>query len=199
MEALKTNTKHKPSLKHETHRDMFVRFLLVLAIFVAYFIFISTKYGYQEGLIISWLTWSFFVLCTPIADAGMLIDLPIRLVTGIRMIFSEILVWLVAIGLNVYVFSFESQLYGQTQILNLFQHILANPWPLWIIIAVSAFGTFLSIKIGDEIMDVVRHKDRKLATRHDLKMKMLYMAFVLIITFALYDLMLTQFNFDVPI
>src|SRR5680860_168705 len=199
MQNLKTTTKHKPSIKYETHRNVFVRFLLILAIFITYFVFISTKYGYQEGFVIAWLTWSFFVLCTPIADAGMLIDFPARLVTGIRMVFSEMMVWAVAISFNVYVFNYDRSLYDQTQILTLFKHILLNPWPLWIIIIIAAFGTFLSIQIGDELMDVIRHKDRKLATRHDLKMKMLYMVFVLVITFALYDLLLTQFNFDVPI
>lgn len=199
MERLKTDSKHKPSIRHETHRSVFIRFVLMLLIFVAYFIFISTKYGYKDGFLIAWMTWSFFVLCTPIADAGMLIDFPVRLVTGVKMVFSESLVWLVAISLNLYTYTFHNTFYDQTQILTLFKHILMNPWPLWIIIFIAAIGTFLSIQIGDELMDVIRHRDRKLPIRHDLKMRVLYMGFVLIITFSLYDLLLTQFNFDLPL
>jgi hypothetical protein len=53
-----------------------MKFSLVLLIFLGYFIFIAKKYGLQQGLFVSTLSWSFFVLCTPVADAGFLLDFP---------------------------------------------------------------------------------------------------------------------------
>ena len=179
------------SISKETHRNVYVRFLAVLAVFIGYFAFVSYQYGAREGWLIAWLSWSFFVLCTPIADAGMLIDFPVRLITGLKMVVSESLVWIVAIILNVYTLSTNPDIYLRTELLKLFHHILVNPWPLWSIIVLSFAGTFLSILIGDELLDVFRHKDRRLHIRHDLKLKLLGMIFVLIFTFALYDYILS--------
>ena len=80
--------KNATSIKHETHRSVIIRFSLIVLIFASYFLFISTKYGYKEGFLIAWLSWSFLVLSTPIADAGMLIDFPVSSITGVRMVIS---------------------------------------------------------------------------------------------------------------
>lgn len=199
MSYLQTKPKHKISFKHQTHKSIFVRFSLILAIFIGYFLFISSKYGYGDGLFITWLMWSFFVLCTPVADAGMLIDFPIRLVTDIRMIFSEIMVWLIAIILNMYVFFFRPELYSHTQLLQLFKHILENPFPFWAIILISGIGTFLSIQLGDNLLDIIKHKNNKKVGMHELKIKIIYMVFILGIAFVLYDFLLTKFGFDIPL
>ena len=178
------------SIKKETHRDVYIRFIAVLVTFIAYFVFVSRQYGVGEGWLIAWLSWSFFVLCTPIADAGMLIDFPVRLITGLKMVISESLVWATAIGLNTYMLLRNPQIYANTELLKLFYHILATPWPLWGIIALSFVGTFLSITIGDELLDVFRHKDRQLHIRHGLKLRLITMAFILIFTLVLYDYIL---------
>jgi len=187
------------SVKHETHRNVIVRFAAILIIFLVYFLLISAKYGYKDGFMLAWLSWSFFVLSTPVADAGMLIDFPVRILTGVKMVVTESLVWLIAILLNIYAYNFNTELYSKTQLLNLFHHILSNPWPLWLIILLSAIGTFLSVRLVDELLDVIKHRHRHLALKHELKMKMLYMVFVLAITFVLYDYLLTNFGFSVPI
>lgn len=199
MKSVKAKTKFKLSFKHQTHKGVIVRFGFILLIFIAYFLFISSKYGYADGMLIAWLSWSFFVLCTPIADAGMMIDFPVRLVSGIRMFISEIVVWIAAIALNFYAVAFQSEAYEQTQLLHLFKHIIDNPVPFWSIFLISGVGTFLSIQLGDDLLDVIRHRDNKKAGLNDLKIKIIYMVFVLIITFALYDFLLTKFNFDIPL
>lgn len=198
MERFKANAKKPASIKHPTHKNVFIRFGLVLLVFIAYFLFISTKYGYAHGFIIAWLSWSFFVLCTPIADAGMLIDFPVRLITNIKMVYSEVAVWVTAISLNTFMLVHDPDVYSQTQLLQLFKHILTNPIPLWLIFFVSALGTFLSIQLGDELLDVIKHKDTTKAQMHDIKLRVLYMAFVLVLSFVLYDFLLTTFNFDIP-
>jgi len=109
--------KHKNLLKHETKRNVLMKFILVLSVFIGYFIFISNEYGIQEGFFVSILTWSFFVLCTPVADAGFLIDFPLRLITNIKMLFAESFIWIIAISLNIYAFFFSPEIYTKTKIL----------------------------------------------------------------------------------
>ncbi len=187
-------------LKHETKRHIVSKFLIVLIIFIVYFIFISQKYGTEQGLGITILTWSFFVLCTPIADAGFLLDFPIRLITNIKMLYSEILVWLIAISLNIYTFFNFSQTYSKTKILILFKHILQNPFPFWIIIILSALGTFISIQFGDELLDNISHKDKKkIYQKHIYKYKLIVMFFLFASIIILYDFLLKKLGINLPL
>ena len=52
------------------------KFLLLIALFALYFLYLIYEYGIQDGGLVTLLTWSFFVLCTPVADAGFLLDFP---------------------------------------------------------------------------------------------------------------------------
>lgn len=153
--------KHKPSAK------TLFKFLLLLGVLVTYFLFLSWKYGFATGGIVSALTWSFFVLCTPIADAGFLLDFPVRLITHVKMIFSEIMVWVIAIVLNLWAINFHSDYYDKTALTQLFYKILMNPLPYWSIIFLSSIGTFISIYFGDEVIDSVGKKTSvKLSKKH---------------------------------
>jgi len=91
----------KQILKHQTKREELVKFLLLLGVLIGYFAYLSWQYDLATGGIVSVLTWSFFVLCTPIADAGFLIDFPVRIITGLRMVFTEMIVWGIAITINI--------------------------------------------------------------------------------------------------
>lgn len=167
--------KHKPSGK------TIFRFVLLLGVLVAYFLFLSWKYGVETGGIVSALTWSFFVLCTPIADAGFLLDFPVRLIANIKMIFSEMAVWVIAISLNLWMVTFHSEYYDKTALTHLFHTILTTPWPYWSIIILSATGTFLSIFFGDEVMDAVGHKKLKSQTHKNIYMVGTIILFVVIV------------------
>ena len=92
--------KFKSLHKIETHKEVLYKFLILLSVLVLYFIYLSVEYGILTGGTVAILTWSFFVLCTPVADAGFLLDLPIRLLFGFRMLYSEIIVWSIAIFIN---------------------------------------------------------------------------------------------------
>ena len=78
-------------------QQVFYKFVLLCFLLVSYFVYLSVKYDLITGGIASALTWTFFVLCTPIADAGFLLDFPLRLLFGVRMLISEIAVWAVAL------------------------------------------------------------------------------------------------------
>lgn len=186
-------------LSHETKRQTLLKFLSILGILFLYFLFLIYKYGVAEGFSITILTWSFFVLCTPIADAGFLLDFPIRLTTRIRMIHSEMIVWVIAISLNYYFFFFSPGDYQKTWLLRIFHFILEKPFPFWIIIILSAVGTFLSIYFGDELMDVVRHKERVKHREHQVKHRFIIFAFLMILTIIVYKYLLSQLGIEIPL
>ena len=131
------------------HHHPIVRFFIVFFVFLVYLFISMYTFGAKDGFFVSLLTWSFFVLCTPVADGGILLDLPIRLLTGLRMMYSEIIVWSIAISVNILFFFTNPALYQDTHLLGLFHNILAHPFPYWIIIILSGLGTFLSLSPKD--------------------------------------------------
>ena len=190
---------HWDIIKHETKRSILTRFFFVLAVFIGYLAFISQKYGAKQGFFTAILTWSFFVLCTPIADAGFLIDFPLRLITNMQMVFSEIIVWAIAISINLYAFYTHAKIYTGTAILVLFRHILERPFPFWGIIIISAIGTFASIRFGDELLDKTFHKERAIYNKHKHRYKFIVMIFVFGISLILYNFLLKQLGINSPI
>lgn len=191
--------RRKDLLRHETKRELVTKFFLILAVFLVYFMFISMKYGFREGILVSALTWSFFVLCTPIADAGILFDLPLRLITRIRMIFLELFVWALAIGLNIFTFYIHPEVYGKTKLLILFEHILESPFPFWSIILISAIGTFVSVGFGDELLDKAHHRQRRIYQARQGHHRLIFMTALFIGAFILYDFLLKELGIDVPL
>lgn len=172
--------------KHETHREVLIKFVLLAVILSLYFAYLSFEYGLLTGGIIAAITWSFFVLCTPVADAGFLLDFPIRLLFGFRMLYSEILVWCIAAAINIYALSFNSEAYDKTILTALFKKILITPYPYWSIILISGVGTFLSIYFGDEMLDVLKHRDRLKYHQHAFKLKIIGIFGLFAIIFAAY-------------
>ncbi|MCD6434701.1 MAG: hypothetical protein J7L14_03740 [Candidatus Diapherotrites archaeon] len=179
-------------LLHETQKSVLFRFLLVFILVIAYFCFVVFHFGIKNGLWITFLTWSFFVFCTPIADAGLLLDFPVRLITGIRMLYSEICVWLFAAVLNLYTSLFNPQIYTKTKILSLFKYIITHPIPYWLIILLSGIGTFLSIYFGDELLDVVRHTQRSKFEKHKHKHRLIIILFLVAAIIVLYNFLINE-------
>jgi hypothetical protein len=170
-------------------KQVFYKFILLCILLVAYFSYLSYQYDLTTGGITSVITWSFFVLCTPIADAGFLLDFPLRLLFGIRMVLSEIVVWVLAIIVNVVSLLYFVEYYQTTKLTKLFHTILTNPYPYWSVILISLAGTFLSIRFGDELMDVARHRDRGFFHRHGFKHEILIIIFFVLILFGYYELL----------
>ena len=170
-------------------RQVLTKFLLLLMLMVSYFAYLSYEYDLLTGGIAALLTWSFFVLCTPIADAGFLLDFPLRLLFGIRMIWSEMAVWGIASVINIMSLSFASSYYQTTIITKLLHQVIITPYPYWSIIVLSGFGTFLSIRFGDELMDVIHHRDRDFFHSHHFKHELILFVFFLMVIFGYYELM----------
>ena len=143
----------------------------------------------MTGGIASALTWTFFVLCTPIADAGFLLDFPLRLLFGIRMLFSEIAVWALAIAINVFSLIYFTEYYETTKLTMLLHGILTMPYPYWSVILLSGAGTFLTIQFADGLMDVVHHRDRGFFHRHAFKHEIVIIVFFVLVLVGYYKLM----------
>lgn len=176
-------------MERPSHQILIKFFLLSLVLF-AYFVYLSWQYDFLTGGVAALITWSFFVLCTPIADAGFLLDFPIRVLFGIRMVFSEIAVWAIAICINIFALIYFKEFYETTLITQIMKVILNTPYPYWLIIVLSGFGTFLSIRFGDELMDVLHHKDRYFYLRHHFKHEIVLFVFFLFVLFSYYEIML---------
>lgn len=172
--------------KIETHREVVLKFLLLLCVLLLYFSYLTYEYGVLTGGVVAALTWSFFVLCTPVADAGFLLDFPIRLIFGFRMLYSEILVWLIAISINLYALSDGGASYDKTVLTTLLKKIIITPYPYWSIIILSGLGTFLSIYFGDEMLDVFRHRDRVKYHQHGFKFKLIGIISLFFLIFLAY-------------
>ena len=179
-------------LEHAPKREGFLKFLLLLAVFAAYSGYVVWEYGLAAGGLVAALTWSFFVLCTPVADAGFLLDFPVRLITGMRMFICEIIVWLAALGISLATLYLSPDIYERTFLTSLFHKILTTPWPYWSIVVLSTIGTFLSVRLADEMMDVITHREREHHHRHGFKVQLVAMAgFVLLVVWAYYHLLET--------
>lgn len=179
-------------ITHDTHKHVLKKFSLILSVFLAYFVFVVVKFGVKDGFAVSWLTWSFFVLCTPVADAGLLLDFPIRMISSLRMLYTELMVWLFAVSLNVIFIARFPGLYQRTKILSFFEHILENPFPMWSIIVLSGIGTFLSVQFGDELLDVIRHSDREFHRKHNIKHQMILIVSIFVLTLIVYSYLLRE-------
>lgn len=173
-----------------------IKFFIIVFLFLIYLIFTTQTYGLEDGFLIGFLTWSFFVLCTPISDAGILIDFPIELLTGIKMIYSEIIVWIIAIGLNVFTYFKIPEIYNSNVLLSLFKHIIEEPVPYWAIIIFSFFGTFLSLYIADSFINK-KNKIKKSAN-FLVRNKLIIFAIILFLNIAIYDFLLNKLEVNIP-
>lgn len=156
-------------------KQVVIKFILLCLVLVGYFGYLSYEYDVVTGGVAALLTWSFFVLCAPVADASFLLDFPLRLLFGIRMLWSEIAVWAIAILINTVTLASAAKYYETTILTKTFYTILTTPYPYWGVVILSGFGTFLSIRFGDELMDVIHHKDRTFFHQHGYKHELIIM------------------------
>lgn len=202
---MKEGTKgiNKPKLSeywiHETKKSSLLKFVGLAIIVAAYFIFISIKLGTENGIFVTILTWTFFIFCTPIADAGFLLAFPVRILTGIRMMYTQLFAFVLAFGIDMYSFFYTPYAYKSTIILSLFYHILSQPFPFWGIIILSLIGTLFSIYFGDEMVDVSSHKQRKKYHKHFNKYKVILLIFLITVTITLYDFLLKKLGIHIPL
>lgn len=173
--------------KHKKYDGLY-KFLLLLTVLLGYFLYLSWTYNVATGGIVAALTWSFFVLCTPIADAGFLLDFPVRLITGIKMIWSELCVWGLAALINGSALYFTPESYDKTLLTTLLHKILITPWPYWTITFLSAIGTFFSVYMGDDIINTIKRSHSASGLGAAKKRMAVFAALMVVIFIVYYDL-----------
>lgn len=186
-------------LKHPPKKEGLIKFVLLLCVLLAYGGYLSWEYGVATGGLVALLTWSFFVLCTPIADAGFLLDFPVRLITGFKMQYCEIIVWAIAISVNLSAVYFSPESYDKTFITNLFYKILTQPYPYWGVIILSALGTFLSVKFGDEMIEAISHKDRDFHHKHGFQHQLIIIGTMIVLIIIAYYFMIESLGLEIPV
>jgi len=183
-------------LNHETKKYIFVKFLILLMVLISYTGYLSYEYGFKTGGLLAIVSWSFFVLCTPVADAGMLLDFPVRLIFRLRMWITELIVWTVAININIYALIKRPEIYEKSFLVHIFHGILTQAVPYWSIIGLSFIGTFLSVHFADELMDYIRHSDIRKNLKHRLIFEAIVMATLFLLIFFIYKILLKKFDLD---
>ena len=138
------------------------------------------------------------MLCTPVADGGFIIAFPVRLLFDTRMVITQMIVWVLAIAINIVAINFAPANYEVTALTRLLFTILTTPWPYWSILAISAAGTALSIWFGDEMMDVTTHADRKIHHMHGFKHSTLLIVGLGVLTVLAYYQLLSDLGVTVP-
>lgn len=185
-------------IKHKTKLQVLIKFFILLTILATYTAYLSYKYGFETGGLLAVITWSFFVLCTPISDAGMLIDFPVRLLFRLRMYITESIVWIIAISINLYAVNFSPEIYEKSFLGHMFHGILTQPIPYWSIIILSFLGTFLSVHFADELLDHIKHKEIEKSTRHRLIFEGITMLVIFLLIFAVYTILLQKLGINIP-
>ena len=183
----------------ETKKHTLVRYILLILFVAGYFLFTINKFGFQNGFLVSGLTWSFFVFCTPIADAGFILAFPVRLLIGIRMIYTQIFSFILAFFITIFAINYNIAIFQKTLILNLYHQILFQPFPFWIIIILSLAGTFFSIYFGDELIDVSTHKEREKYHKHVNRHKIIASLSIFLLTVVVYKFLLNRVGIDIPL
>ena len=176
----------------------FAKFMVLVAVLVGYLLFAVHQFGLSNGILVAVLSWSFFVFCTPIADAGFMLDFPIRLITGLRMLVIEVGVWVFAAALNVFALIFFPEVYQKTVLLELFHKIITTPCPLFLIILLSGFGTFSSLVVGDDAFDLAVAKNKKEVAKKE-KQQLLRSAIVFGGTLVLYIILLRVTHLEIKL
>ncbi len=169
-----------------------------MGILLAYFIYMSWHLGASAGATVALLSWSFFVLCTPVADGGFILAFPLRLLFNVRMVVTQIIIWFCAVAINLLFVTFDPAVYDLSVITQILKHILLQPYPFWSILIISALGTFLSIYFGDEMMDVTHHKDRSKHQQHGMKYRMTLVLGLGALTVISYYYLLNQLHIKLP-
>ena len=128
--------------KEKLHITYFILIIIFLGIIARSFI---TEYGTLIGLQCTFIFWSFFVLCIPLARGTILFGVPTQLIFNRKHIMPELLCWCIALAGNIASYMITPSVYYKTNFTLLLHTILTNPWPYWILIALCAFATFFTV------------------------------------------------------
>ncbi len=111
---------------------------------------------------------------------------------------TQLVLWFVAIGINVYMLKYSVASYDLSFLTSLLKKILLEPYPYWSILLISALGAFLSIFFGDEMMDVTMHENREKHNTYKINYRVILVVGLAALTVVAYYHLLNGLNISLP-
>lgn len=135
---LTNNKDKKDEIKFYMYEAINIVFICILIFYISY-------HGYTKGIYETLFIWAFLAVATPIPESGLLISLPLKKYFDVKMVYSQIIVSIIALLLLYY-------FYNQSFIKPLFlgkvlNDIIKNQRYLVFVISI------ISSIIGSELID----------------------------------------------
>lgn len=142
----KTNDKNKQYLV--IYDFVVVLFIILLVVLVSY-------NGYNKGLIESLFIWAFFIVATPIPEAGLLITLPLKRFFNLSMPIVQTITSIFALGICFFYYKYEKSIIILDRVGELFDKLYkSNSILIFVLsIASSIYATNLLENIIDNYVD----------------------------------------------
>lgn len=165
--------------KKKTYLYIYDSIVFIFLVMLIFYIFYN---GYLKGCIKSLFLWAFFVICTPIPEAGLLFSLPLKRYFNIPMHICQAFVSVLALGMLFYFYSYEKKTIKTYLIGKLFLELINLKY--FSIIIISIISSVFTSEIINNIIDY--YIDKK-------KINYIYLKSILIIVLVLsYSLILNS-------
>jgi len=98
-------------------------------------------HGLSHGLVLTFLLWSFFILCLPGNHGSMILGAPMKAFFNIR-VNAQVWVWIAAVVFNFAVYRINKDIYLENFITHLLRYIVSSPYPDWLVIIFATVTNF---------------------------------------------------------
>ena len=137
--------------KNQKNKTYLYIYDVIVILFILLFIFFIFYNGLYKGTIKSLFIWAFFVLCTPVPEAGLLISLPVKRYFNIRMDICQTFVSLLALFMIFYFYYTDKKVINTNFIGKLFNGLVKYNY--YIIMILSVISSILTSNLIDNIIN----------------------------------------------
>ena len=139
---LTKNKDKKDEIKFYMYEAINIVFICILIFYISY-------HGYTKGIYETLFIWAFLAVATPIPESGLLISLPLKKYFNVKMIYSQIIVSIIALLLLYYFYnqSFIKPLF----IGKVFNDIIKNQ--RYLVFVISIISSIIGSELIDNIID----------------------------------------------
>lgn len=169
-------------------------YLYIYDVLVILFLFLLMFYiiynGYVKGCVMGIFTWAFFIICTPIPEAGLLITLPLKRYFNISIHISQIFVSLIALSILSYLYLNENKTINKCILGKLF--IFLINYKYYSVIIISILCSIFTSEFIDNIIDNYINKEKI----NNIHFKLGFIAFLIIIYSILMNSLINKINLN---
>ena len=120
-------------------------------IFICILIFYISYHGYTKGIYETLFIWAFLAVCTPIPESGLLISLPLKKYFDVKMVYSQIVVSIIALFL---LYLFYNQSFIKPLFLGkVFNDIIKNQ--RYLVFVISIISSIIGSELIDNMIDKI--------------------------------------------